>query len=724
MLHFILESARFCNKEITDCITAVTAKELVECIREDGGNMIKLPPIQRSAVWTNAQIINFWDSLLRGYPAGMMFINKSNPEGKSRSIRDNSTNNNINKSYDLFDGQQRVNAILLAYNEGFSSKTRRLWIDFSREPSELSGLKFQLRMSSVGQPFGYDLNNPNQKAELSLRSKKWVEWEESHNEENSVRDAFTKTISGEGLIHGSCDVIQFSDVINQNAEKINQLSVTARERYEAFKGKLEQALSSKVIFFDISGYDEIVSNPEEYVRFFDRLGRGGTALSERELSYSILKQSFPDVHDNIRKIMDSGNGLKGMIGELELALGSARVAKFFSARETGNKNEGVGPISSKQVSELAEQGSEIRKHFLLQLPEVDHESGILYKATHEIKKSLLLTDTDPCGFPSILLAETPSGLFDVLLLLLSTEESSCNFFCENTDVIKAFCLFWLLFVNNDVKASSIVYENILDKAIEKRPIIVEENLLRELIGLLIDRDVTRKVPDKNDILETTIWLKQDFNDDADFCLRSWNDRFKVNVNGKELDNEKMETLRIVTTNKTLIKRLLMWTQRVYINSKFKNYDPTSDRDEDLPMDLDHLVPQSKFGFNWGSRHQQLVLDENDSQQKKNIQNKFRYQREFIGNSLGNFRWLASSDNRSRQDGIIVKSNNDRTDDLWFNFNTEVESKCAIKDFNSIISERQWTSEDVKEMQRVIDLRSVFIFEQAASFIRENLFDIK
>lgn len=503
------EEYRFCNKEITDCIVAVTVKELVECICEDSGNRIKLPPIQRSAVWTNEQIINFWDSLLRGYPAGMMFINKSNPEGKSRSIRDNETNNNINESYDLFDGQQRVNAILLAYNEGYASKARRLWIDFSREPSESSGLKFQLRMSSVGQPFGYDLNNPNQKAELSLRSKKWVEWEESHSEEYSVRDAFNETITGESLIHGSSDVIQFFDAINQNAEKINQLSVNAREKYKEFKRSLEHALLLKVIFFDISGYNEIVSNPEEYVRFFDRLGRGGTALSERELSYSIIKQSFPDVHDNIKKIMDSGNGLRGMIGELELALGAARVAKFFSALETGNENEneGVGHVSPKQVSELAEKGSKIRKHFLRQLPEADHESGILYMATHEIKKSLLLTDNDLCGFPSILLAEIPSGLFDVLILLLSTEGSSCKFSCENGDVIKAFCLFWLVFVNNDVKASSIIYESILDKAKEERPIIVDENLLRGLTGLLIDRDVTRKVPDKNDILDTISWLK-------------------------------------------------------------------------------------------------------------------------------------------------------------------------------------------------------------------------
>ncbi len=309
-------------------------------------------------------------------------------------------------------------------------------------------------------------------------------------------------------------------------------------------------------------------------------------------------------------------------------------------------------------------------------------------------------------------------------MLLSTEGHSCEFSCKNSDVIKAFCLFWLIFVNNDGKASSIVYESMLDKSKEKVSIVADENLLRELAGLLIDREVARKVPDKNDISNTIIWLKKDFPDDCDYCLRSWNERFKVDINNKELDSEKMETLRVVTTHNTLIKRILMWTQRVYINSKFKNYDPTSDRDEDLPMDLDHLIPQSKFGFNWGERNDRLKLDQIDSQQEKNLQNKFRYQRNVIGNSLGNYRWLASSDNRSRQDDPIAENDNDKNDDIWFNFGTDVDGKFAIKAFNRIIDKDQWTSEDVKEMQRAIDLRSVFIFEQVASFVRENLFDIK
>lgn len=70
------ETVNFCNKNIVDNVASISVSELVACIN-DGKDRLKLPPIQRSAVWTNAQIINFWDSLLRGYPAGMMFINKA-----------------------------------------------------------------------------------------------------------------------------------------------------------------------------------------------------------------------------------------------------------------------------------------------------------------------------------------------------------------------------------------------------------------------------------------------------------------------------------------------------------------------------------------------------------------------------------------------------------------------------------------------------------------------
>jgi hypothetical protein len=64
--------------------------------------------------------------------------------------------------------------------------SRKLWIDFGKDPSRASGLKFQLRISSTGQPFGYRPDEPNQKIELRKRQKKWEEWNRTH---RNVREA-------------------------------------------------------------------------------------------------------------------------------------------------------------------------------------------------------------------------------------------------------------------------------------------------------------------------------------------------------------------------------------------------------------------------------------------------------------------------------------------------------------------------------------------------------
>lgn len=76
-----------------------------------------LPPIQRSVVWSNEQVINYWDSLLRGYPAGMMMVHrvkKGNSEVSNKGRDADGTTCEANKDdFLLFDGQQRMATILL-----------------------------------------------------------------------------------------------------------------------------------------------------------------------------------------------------------------------------------------------------------------------------------------------------------------------------------------------------------------------------------------------------------------------------------------------------------------------------------------------------------------------------------------------------------------------------------------------------------------------------------
>jgi hypothetical protein len=134
-----------------------TIKELAALrLAKPGAPRLLLPPIQRSLVWSNEQIINYWDSLLRGYPAGMMLFHLAERRENVSDIKgrdaDEKTCDANEGDWQLFDGQQRLASVLLGFHEGQLKNSHKLWVDLGQSPEKGSGLKFQLRMSSRGQP--------------------------------------------------------------------------------------------------------------------------------------------------------------------------------------------------------------------------------------------------------------------------------------------------------------------------------------------------------------------------------------------------------------------------------------------------------------------------------------------------------------------------------------------------------------------------------------------
>jgi hypothetical protein len=194
-------------------VEILSLAELVEWHLHDEEGKLLLSTIQRSLVWSNAQIINYWDSLLRGYPSGMIMVHRPKltredprPQGRDETGKTRLASAN---DWSLFHGQQRLTSILLGLGRGQWKASRKLWIDFGNDPSRASGLKFQLRMSSTGQPFGYRPDEPNQKPELRKRQKKWEEWRRTH---PNVREAEPfEYAQGQDVIDANC-AIPFSEL--------------------------------------------------------------------------------------------------------------------------------------------------------------------------------------------------------------------------------------------------------------------------------------------------------------------------------------------------------------------------------------------------------------------------------------------------------------------------------------------------------------------------------
>lgn len=101
---------------------------------------IEIPPLQRGLVWKPKQVELLWDSILRGFPIGSFMLS----EGKEQT-----------KSYSLLDGQQRYNAIAIAYNNKGQNKDESiLWIDIKHEKN--NNRKFWIKASTSAHPWGYD----------------------------------------------------------------------------------------------------------------------------------------------------------------------------------------------------------------------------------------------------------------------------------------------------------------------------------------------------------------------------------------------------------------------------------------------------------------------------------------------------------------------------------------------------------------------------------------
>ena len=50
---------------------------------------------------------------------------------------------------------------------------------------------------------------------------------------------------------------------------------------------------------------------------------------------------------------------------------------------------------------------------------------------------------------------------------------------------------------------------------------------------------------------------------------------------------------------------LPWLQRQYLDAAFPDFDPTADREDDTPYEVDHMVPSSDWGFVWWFREEKL-----------------------------------------------------------------------------------------------------------------------
>jgi len=678
-------------------LVALSIAEIAAWRGATGGCRLYLPPIQRSVVWSNEQVVNYWDSLLRGYPAGMMMIHRAVRTGQGASRKgldaEGHTREVDENDYQLFDGQQRMAAVLLGLGDGQLKATRRLWVDLGVEPKAQSGLKFQLRITTQGQPFGYRPEAPNQKYELSKRQEHWAGWLETTG--HPRREAFAR-VDGAQLIDARCalPLAELCALLEKHGVADGSVILDTRPGIlpgvaAKFMAALDKARRSQVVLQRVA--PEIVTDEAEYIRFFARLGQGGARLSDDELTYSIIKHQEPEIRDHMEAIAHGPAGR--LAGEVDLVLATLRVARTCApwAKAKAKDWEIIGRPSPAFVSQLRhdEKGAPIRRFFRsLILPGQPNHPN-LQQHLEGLRRALEFDPAEhPTGLPAVLLGRIPAELLDVLLLISIKCGAEPAWLREDKELLTAFTLHWLLFVGNDAGAAWQVFLQV-----KEADWCWSRAAIAGLIQHLQSQGLARHLPRLGQL---AVLREGIVSAAANPHLRPWSERFKEP--DRDDEHPPGEALRLLSTNNELIKRALLWLQRGYITQSF-DYDPTSGRDEDLPIDLDHIIPNSLFGFHWSNRDQRL--DEVFRIDESALEN-FRWQRGVVGNSLGNFRWLDAATNRGRGNGEYVPLNQGA--DL-------VDDPAA---WNSLIprnSQRPWNAIDIGRFQALIDLRTLQLYER-------------
>ncbi len=660
-----------------DCnVETIPIKDVVTWTQEEGPSRLFLPPIQRSVVWNNAQIINYWDSLLRGYPAGLMLVHKSrqNSDGEFRArTTDGETRAATAGDFHLFDGQQRLTTILLGLHSGQLNSRVKLWVDLGATTSD-SDLLFQLRISSTGQPFGYQAQSPNQKPSLDHRRRKINKWKET----NGSKHAFAN-VQGKDIIDAVC-AVPFYEVVSvlltQGLSEAmchlkRQFTDIPNDQLHSFVHALDLALKTPILFQLIEG--KVIEDEKEYIRYFGRLGQGGSPLSNDELTYSILKHRYPEIHDRMREITDGPAGR--LASEVNLALASLRVAKVLAPWEAFGTGDIIGRPNPEFVSRLRDLPG-VAIQFRQMIPA--SPGGRLREMLERVRERLVYDKTsNPGGLPVMLLARMPHQLVDVLLLMATRMEQGLPRAGEQ-NLLPPFVLYWLLFVSDHDNAASVVFRQFLDSGC-----IANQHSMQTLIQHFEKEAFAPPLP----VHEQLPPLRQEI-DNGTHRLRSWSERFVyLDINP---ERQCGNALRVLSTNGELIKRALIWIQREYLDDNFQHFDPTSSRDEDLPIDLDHLIPQARFGFDWRSHHEHIAFDDAEWN--------FCNHRRFIGNTLGNFRWLDAATNRSRGAQQIEP------------LEKEGDFIRKVDPWNYLIATKPWTTNDGAAFQKLIDHRTVDVYE--------------
>ncbi len=696
--------------------------------------LLALPPLQRSAVWDPDQVVKVWDSVLRGLPLGAFTLQSRLDGEQGRRAGTDARNEKLPSGWDLLDGQQRTRSLLLGLYGPDSQKgnldMRCLWLDLDAKSDRFL---FSLHMTSASQPFGYKPDGSKLAPRDRMRARErfepedteiWTESRRAYNHE--LFSGFIKAqpplrrVGGdqeapmppEGYPTNWPPLPAGIDLPTERAVRplheilrIWTTSVGDKEtalaqlvdRHHRRFGDLCQALrrfdDAEIALINASSVGQ-----ENLPILYDRIGAGGTPLSSEERLFSFYKSIRPAFHDIVRDIYE-GSGR--VMSPTKIAVSAIRIANALSHERRDNDHsdrprrpdEGNRIPNVDQFAKALEQNGPDQDGVNLAgtLDELvgNGPHGRFAGAFNSLFKALRYDEShNPLGFPTVLLWRLPNDLVQVLLFwrLRTSRE-----FDAQDNHLSRFVMFWLLCVRYEDQASNLCFRAI-----------------REMDGASL-RALHDEIK-KNDSLSRTLIPPSQMRDILVSQPQSINWRF---LKGRTERCEQMvaELIEHWWRDET---RFLPWLQRSYLASAFPDYDPTADRGDDTPYDMDHMVPKNDWWAHWTTFQGRL---DPGVQFARPIETNIRWVRGELGESIGN-KWLVDygtnrrwSDSSFEAKLMCIEKDADAAPkklldvfpwgerEIWVNASPQGEAPAT------------WNDVRLMSFQRAIEARAAWLYEE-------------
>ncbi len=660
-----------------------TAAGKVPCV------IAEIPSLQRGAIWNAGQVELLWDSIMRGFPIGAFVICKK-LESQTKQFGNNGSGWLSNEvKFHLLDGQQRCNAISLGFlnpcADEIDRKDRRayLWIDLQPEmlPSG-STRQFLFRVLTTAHPWGYKTNDNAD----PLGVEKIHDALEKYGEENEdgrrlrpkflfkawpqeskipipfswlIRAAILNSLNEKHLwedVLRECEDIKGRTWADKAAELIRaHLNNAKNEKLVLIEKGLGYAKSISVVALEVppeiltevsiqernanteeQGADDRISIVEH---LFQRLNSGGTELRGEELAFSMIKAYWPRIEESFGAIKDKNESPQQPMSGSSLAMLSARAALIGDGKKE-RQTKLPAPLSISRIRSVsydakAKAEKDLLEQYLgINIGRIDFSSSDLHLNLLQIDQWLLHNGEEgDFGLPPVLRTSLAQNAPDVFLLLLHIAQKTRNekLGAEQISALRkrllglSTALYWfggkhradtIDGIYSKTFSSDKLTPEIFNSAL--RYINEPQNNRRGILKILTPSALEELISKPNSMDEN---------------LKDWS--FWGEIVNKSQPEQKQNRANHEWPIIDRIKKskdLLLFAQREFMCSRFKEYDPSRAdtwKESNRPWDFDHILPSATLHDKRG-KILKIACDE-------------------WVNTIGNFRAWPLEENRSKSD---------------------------------------------------------------------------